>query len=74
MSQEFKNKNDYSIEVYLGSKRVLALTFVHSIYKITLWLDKKNIEWSVINIYARRSRRFITRQYKKDYIVDKPKL
>lgn len=73
MSEEFKNKNDYTCSAYMGSNKVNTMIYVHSVYAYTKYLEKNNIEWSVINIYSRRSKRFISRQYKSDFVIDRPK-
>ncbi len=73
MKQEFKNDCDYTCTAYMGSDKVNTMIYVHSVYAYTKYLEKNNIGWSVINIYSRRSRRFISRQYKSDFVIDKPK-
>ena len=73
MDNEFKNKNDYSCTAYLGSTKVNFMKYVNSIYAYVQFLEKNNIDWSVINIYTRRTNRFICRQYKGDFIQNKPK-
>lgn len=70
---EFKNKNDYTCNAFMGSTKVNTMIYVNSIYGYIQYLEKNNIEWSVINIYTRRTSRFICRQYKNDFIVNKPK-
>ncbi len=67
--KEFKKKNDYSIEAYMGSKKTNHMAFVHKITTYVAYLEKNNIEWSVINVYARRTKRFIRRFYKDRDII-----
>lgn len=70
--EEFKNKNDYTCVAFMGSEKVNTMIYVHGIYGYVQWLEKNNITWSVINIYSRRSSRFIKRQYKGDYVENRP--
>lgn len=71
---EFKNKNDYSCIVFKSNQVLIKLEYVHSIYALTKWLDgSKYNEWEYINIYCRRSRRYISRQIKGSFIVQFPK-
>ncbi|HBH50230.1 MAG TPA: hypothetical protein DDX98_16415 [Bacteroidales bacterium] len=69
---EFKRKNDYSITAYQGSRKVNTMVYVHSISSYVKYLEKRHINWSVINVYARRTRRFLKRYYKdRDIIPDR---
>lgn len=67
--KEFKRKNDYSITAFQGSRKVNTMVYVHSISSYVKYLEKKRIEWSVINVYARRTRRFLKRFYKDRDII-----
>lgn len=71
--REFKNKNDYSIMIFNSDEFVLKWTYVHSLLSVVKYLQDKNIRWSHINVYARRSGRFIRRQYPDQVIINKPK-
>jgi hypothetical protein len=73
MTCTFKNKNDYTVTAYQGSKKVNTMKFVHDVKKYAQWLDQKKISWAVLNVYNRRSREFITRFYKGEIITSKPK-
>ena len=66
---EFKKKNDYTITAYLGSRKVNSMKYVHKITTYVAYLEKQGIEWSVINVYARRSERFLKRFYKGNDII-----
>lgn len=59
------NKKKLSASVWLGSKRVLFLPYVHSFQYVPYWLNSKNVRWSVINYYDRRTRKFLKRVYNK---------
>lgn len=66
----FKRKQDYSIVAYYGPKKVYNLNYVHNIRRVVEHLQRKNIKWSVLNIYARRSGEFIKREYCKNGVVN----
>ena len=71
----YKNKNDFSCIAFKGSNPVNKLEFVHSIKQYGDWLDKKGIDWSIINVYARRGVKgsnFIKRYYKTDILPKRP--
>lgn len=71
---EFKNKNDYSVSVFSGTGFLCKSKFVQDIYKYSLWLDgTKFKDWKYINVYSRRSERFLGRYYKGNFIPGKPK-
>jgi len=69
----FKNQNDYSCTVFLGSRKVNFMKYVGNCYTYASYLDSKNIKWSVMNVYNRRTGEFITRFYYGSYIEPKPK-
>jgi len=71
---EFKNKNDYSCTIFSESGFLVKVEFVHSILSLAKWLDNsKYKEWNYINVYARRSQRYILRHYKGNFINQFPK-
>lgn len=57
-------KNDFSLSFWIDDKRVFFMEYVNSIPKVKRWLDAKGIDWKYCNIYERRTRKFIERQYK----------
>lgn len=73
------NKNDYSVTVYKFKDRMLYTKYVHNMYTYVQWLQKNNIEWTYLNIYERRTQKFISRFWKFDeqgntnFITPKPK-
>ncbi|SHL70276.1 hypothetical protein SAMN05444366_1266 [Flavobacterium saccharophilum] len=69
---EFKNKNDYSVTVYLNSEKRLFQEFVHSPYIFTQWLAKQAIQWDYILVYVRRSRAVLCYYKNGDFIDSKP--
>lgn len=71
---EFQNKNDYSVAIFNSSGFLVKMTYVNNIYRLCLWLEtSKYKDWTYINIYARRTQRFIKRHYKGNFIEQKPK-
>lgn len=69
---EFKNKNDYSVQVYFNRNKRLFTEYVHSIYSYSQWLQNQGIEWDYILIYVRRSRNVLCYYKKGEYIHSKP--
>lgn len=70
---EFKNNNDYSCIVFLANGRQMKMQYVHSIIRLKYWLKDKSIDYKYINIYVRRSGRFLIRNYPNQFINSKPK-
>ena len=77
--REFKHKNDYSLIVF-NSQRTndvsIKLMYVHNIYKAVQWLNRsrKYYNWHHINVYVRRTGRFIHQISDKDnFITPYPK-
>ena len=70
--KDLKRKNDYSCVAYQGSQKVGFMKYVHKITDYVSYLDKEKVEWSVINVYSRRSGEFIKRFYKDDVIPARP--
>lgn len=73
---EFKRKNDYTCIVVLNyngeydpaRSAKMKLEYVNNIVKLAYWLRDKGIDWHHINVYARRTRRFIV-QYRRDHFI-----
>lgn len=70
---EFKNKNDYSVIVFDEKKMLIKYTYVHSPYLLSQYLDKNFSNWQRINVYVRRSGRFLGQYRKGGFIPHKPK-
>lgn len=68
-----KHKNDYTAVAYLGSRKVNVMRYVHDVRRYAQWLASHGVQWSVINVYNRRTREFITRFYSGQEIISKPK-
>ena len=63
---EFKGKNDYSITIYNQYGYIGYMVYVNNLHQCARWLDRsgKYNTWTHINVYARRTRRFIA-QYSR---------
>lgn len=75
---EFQNKNDYSVIVFFDDgKPPLKMPYVHNCYACSQWLtrSKNYTNWLYMNVYARRTLRYIKRFYaNNNFIEAKPKL
>lgn len=67
-----KDKNDYSVTVYLQGRKRLFTEYVHTIYSYTQWLHKKGVEWDYILVYVRRTRKVLCYYKNGDYLHSKP--
>lgn len=75
MSLEFQNKSDYSFSAFGDNGFLYKKDYSHNIYKDCVWLtnSEKFKEWKYINVYARRTGRFLGRFYRENYIPQKPR-
>ena len=73
--QEFKNKSDYSVTVFAGPLFLVKVQFVDDLYSLARWLDETRnySNWTTLNVYARRSRRFITQVRKGNPFPPRPR-
>jgi hypothetical protein len=69
----FKNKNDYSVIIFLENGKTLKLEYVQNIYKLHLWCIEKNIIYLYFNIYNRRTRNFIIQHINGNFINPYPR-
>ncbi len=58
------HKNDYSVVAFLSTGEVKKWSFVHSLAKFGSFLDSKHPGWMYMNVYERRSRKYLKRFYK----------
>lgn len=72
--QEFKRQNDYSVSVFGAHGFLAKYQYVGNLYKFGLFLDEKYPDWAYMNVYARRSGRYLKRYYRGDFIEAFPKL
>jgi len=72
---EFKGRNDYSVAVFNERGYLGFLLYVHDLHALARWLDAsyRYSSWTHINVYARRSRRFIAQYKKQIYFPAKPR-
>ena len=71
---EFRGSSDYSVIVFGEAGFLIKMQYVNDLYSLIHWLNgSKFKDWTTLNVYARRSGRFI-RQYKRyEYIDRNPK-
>lgn len=50
------------------------MVYVHSLYSLSQWLgtSTQHKDWHYMNVYARRTGRYINRYYKGNFIPNKP--
>lgn len=73
---EFKNKNDYSVIVFSDLGYLCKFQYVHDVADCARWLDhsRNYSTWTKINVYVRRSGRFLMQYVKgRDTIPNKPR-
>lgn len=70
--QEFKRKNDYSVSVFGTGGFLCKYIYVGNLYKMSLFLNEKFPSWEYMNVYARRSGRYLMRYYRGQYIPAYP--
>lgn len=74
--QEFKNKSDYSIIAFSKEYGFLVkVEFSQAVAYTCNWLTNsyKYYKWDYVNVYVRRSGRYLGRYYKGGYIPQKPR-
>lgn len=72
--QEFKRQNDYSVSVFDAHGFLAKYQYVGNLYKFSQFLENKYPTWSYINVYARRSGRYLIRFYRGNFITPYPVL
>lgn len=72
--QEFEKRNDYSVSVFNAHGFLAKYQYVGNLYKFSLFLNDKYPNWDYINVYARRSGRYLIRFYKGNFIPPYPVL
>ena len=58
------HKNDYSAVVFFDNTTTKKWTYVHNIDSFVQFLDKEHPSWEYLNLYERRTRKFLKRFYK----------
>jgi len=72
---EFKDDNDYSVTVFGKQGFLVKAQYVNSLGSLVLWLNKSDNyrDWTTINVYVRRSRRFLGQWRNGQFIPSKPR-
>lgn len=67
-------KTNYSVMVFHKDKGIkpLKFPFVKSIYYMHKYLEKINYDYHYMNIYHRKTNKYLTRQYCNEFVIDKP--
>ena len=64
-----KRKNDYSVIVFLENEsKPKKWEFVHKLNGFSLFLNKEHSTWEYMNVYERRTRKFLKRFKPNDFI------
>jgi len=64
-----KPKNDYSVIVYLENEaKPKKWTYVDKLNGFSLFLNKEHPTWEYMNVYERRTRKFLKRFKQNDFI------
>ena len=58
-----QHKNDYSLVVFFQDGKVKKWQFVHNLNKFVSFLNQKHPHWKYINVYERRTGKYIKRFY-----------
>lgn len=58
------HKNDYSCIVYFPNNSFKKWNYVHTLTSFEKFLNEKHAGWKYINVYERRSGKFLKRFYK----------
>lgn len=64
----------YSCTIFHKDKNVqpIKVEFCKSIFYLHNWLEHIKFDYHYINIYNRKTKKYLSRQYFNDYIIDKP--
>ncbi len=64
-----KPKNDYSVIVFLENQsKPKKWGFVHKLNGFSMFLDKEHSTWEYMNVYNRRTSKYLQRFKKGDFI------
>lgn len=65
------HKNDYSVIVFFTEEsKPKSWNYVHKLYDFAKFLNEKHSEWEYMNVYERRTRKFLKRLYRSSSIPD----
>jgi hypothetical protein len=66
-----EHKNDYSVFAFFNNQdKPKRWSYVHNIRVFVKFLDEKHPDWSYINVYERRTRKYLKRFYTGNSIPD----
>lgn len=67
-------KTNYSVMVFHKDRNVtpLKFPFVKSIYYMHKYLQRIGYDYYYMNIYHRKTNKYLSRQYYNNFVVDKP--
>jgi len=63
-----ERKNDYSAVVFFQEGTPKRWNYVHKLTDFEKFLNQKHSEWKYMNVYERRTKKFIKRFYKGNFI------
>lgn len=64
-----KKKNDYSVIVFLENQsKPKKWEFVHMLNGFSMFLNKEHPTWEYMNVYNRRTRKYLKRFQPNDFI------
>jgi hypothetical protein len=64
------HKSDYSVIAYLSTGEVKKWAYVHKLNGFAKFLDEKHSSWKYMNVYERRTRKYLKRFYKGNEIPE----
>ena len=62
------HKNDYSLVVFFENATPKKWQFAHTLDGFAKFLDAKHSDWKYMNVYERRSGKYLKRFYKGNLI------
>lgn len=65
-----QHKNDYSCIAYFPDGKPKKWGFVHKLNGFSLFLTKSHPTWLYFNVYDRRTRKYLKRFYKGNFVPD----
>lgn len=64
------HKNDYSVVAFFENEKPKKWNFVHRLSPFSQFLTNKHKDWLYMNVYDRRTRKFLKRFNKGNIIPD----
>ena len=63
-----EHKNDYSVIAFLSTGETKKWNYVHCLNGFAKFLDEKHPEWNYMNVYERRTAKYMKRFYKGNIV------